>query len=533
MAIELTISATADSLVKFNSIAPYLMLFQISLVIFVSDANASNMNLTNSAIMLRSTKGAATMDFSEYSNYDGLGLGELIAKREVSAQEVADCAHQAIQTKNPSLNAVLTELDGQPYSQGQPFSGVPFLIKELVLQAEGALSRGGSRATQEIPSPADSELMHRFRQAGLHLIGTTQTPEMGYNATTETVAFGPVHNPWKAGHSAGGSSGGSGASVAAGIVPVAHANDGGGSVRVPASCNGLVGLKPTRDRTPTGPAMADPLFSHAIEFALTRSVRDCAALLDCVAGPDVGAPHIIAPPSESFATSAAAPARQVKIAFVEGSLLGQPIHDECTKAAEKTRDLLQDLGHTIVPCPINLDFEEFATHINVIWCVFAAQFVAEVSSNMDCPADNDHFEGVTLTCAEFGANVSGLQILDAMGYVNRITRETAAAFSDFDVILSSTLSAPPPVHGTLNQNDGTLSAMEWTRQTFQYCTNTPLFNSTGQPAISLPMHWTPDNLPVGIQLAADMGAEGLLLNIASQLESASAWADKQATVRHP
>ena len=314
------------------------------------------------------------MEFSEYADYDALGLAQLVTDKQVSAQELADCARRAIEEKNPQLNAVLATVEDQPYTDNQPFSGVPFLVKELVLQAKGAPSRAGSRATPDILAPADSNLMQRFRQAGLHLVGTTQAPEMGYNATTETVAFGPVHNPWKQGHSAGGSSGGSGAAVAAGIVPIAHANDGGGSIRVPASCNGLVGLKPTRDRTPTGPAIADPLFAHAIEFVVSKSVRDSAVLLDCVAGPDLGAPHIIAPPAISFA-AAAAVSEPLKIAVLEGSMLGTPIHDENALAVRNTAQRLEALGHTLVDCPIRLDFEEFSEHINVVWCAFAAQFI--------------------------------------------------------------------------------------------------------------------------------------------------------------
>ena len=470
------------------------------------------------------------MNFDEYTNYDGLGLAALIASGEISASEAAEAAYSAIEGRNPALNAVLSTVKDQPFDSGQPFSGVPFLIKELILQAKGTFSRAGSRATPAVEMPEDSNLMSRFRGAGLQLVGTTQTPEMGYNATTETVAFGPVNNPWKAGFSAGGSSGGSGAAVAAGIVPIAHANDGGGSIRIPASCNGLVGLKPSRDRTPTGPGTSDPLFSHAIEYVLTRSVRDCAALLDCVAGPDLGAPHIIAAPEKNFAESAAQKMKPSRIAFVESSLLGGPIHEECAIAVKNAAKLLEDMGHTIVDCPLVFDFEEFAENTNIIWCAFAAQFVSQVSEVTGCNIDNDNFEAVTLTCAEFGAQTNAPQILNALDYVNRISRQTAAAFEDFDVILSSTMSVPPAAHGYLNQNDDQISAIDWTRKTFRYASNTPLFNSTGQPAISLPTHWTTDGLPVGIQLAAAMGEEGLLLNLATELESACDWNSRQRTL---
>ncbi len=467
------------------------------------------------------------MRFEEYTSYDALGLAALIASGDVSAAEVEACARQAIEDKNPALNAVLATVQNQPYDEDKPFSGVPFLIKELVLHAAGAPCRGGSRAIPNIPQDADSSLMQRFRAAGLHLIGTTQTPEAGYNATTETVAFGPVHNPWKTGHSAGGSSGGSGAAVAAGIVPLAHANDGGGSIRVPASCNGLVGLKPTRDRIPTGPDMSDPLFAHAIEFAVTRSVRDSAALLDLVAGPDSGAPHIIAPPSLPFADAAARDPGKLKIAYEPGSMLGTPIHDENAAAAANAATLLSELGHTVIESPVKIDFDEFAQHINVIWCAFNAFFVEQTCAATGCAPDVDHFEAVTLTTAEFGAACNATTLLTALDYVNRLTRETAAAFSDFDVLMSSTLGSPPPAHGVLDQNNAEISAIDWTRQTFRYATNTPLANSTGQPAISLPMHWSQDGLPIGVQLMGGMGQEGQLLALASQLEEAHGWQAKQ------
>jgi amidase len=468
---------------------------------------------------------------SEYIRHDGLGLAALIRAGEVSAAEVDAAARAAIAALNPGLNAVLSTLSDQPSAPGQPFSGVPFLIKELVLTARGAPCRSGSRALADAPQGADTELMARFRQAGLHLVGTTQSPEMGYNATTEPVAFGPVHNPWKRGHSAGGSSGGSGAAVAAGVVPIAHANDGGGSIRIPASCNGLVGLKPTRDRTPTGPGASDPLFAHAIEFVVTRSIRDCAALLDAVAGPDLGAPHLIAPPTVPFAAAAAAPHARLRIAVVERSLLGQPVAAECSAAIAHAGAVLEGLGHELVPCTLALDFDEFARHINVIWCASAARFVDEVSRATACAADADHFEAVTLTCAEFGAAATSLDVLAALDYVNRISRETARAFEGFDVLMSSTTCAPPPLHGTLDQHDVSLSAMDWTRNTFRYAGNTPLFNSTGQPAISLPLYWTADQLPVGVQFAGPMGGEGLLLNLGAQLELATGWAERQAELR--
>ena len=470
------------------------------------------------------------MRFEEYASYDGLGLAALIAAGEASAAEVETCVRQIVEERNPQLNAVLATVHNQTYAADRPFSGVPFLIKELVLHAAGAPCRAGSRAIPDTPHNVDTNLMQRFRAAGLRLVGTTQTPEAGYNATTEPVAFGPVHNPWKTGYSAGGSSGGSGAAVAAGIVPLAHANDGGGSIRVPASCNGLVGLKPTRDRTPTGPDMSDPLFAHGIDFAVTRSVRDSAALLDLVAGPDSGAPHIIAPPDLSFADAAAQAPGKLIIAYEPGSMLGTTTHAENAKAAADAATLLSELGHTVIESPVKIDFDEFTQHINVIWCAFNAFFVEQTCAAVGCVPDTDHFEAVTLTTAEFGAACNATDLLAALDYVNRLTRETAVAFAKFDVLMSSTLGSPPPAHGVLDQNNAEISAIDWTRQTFRYATNTPLANSTGQPAISLPMHWTEDGLPVGVQLMGGMGQEGLLLSLGQQLEETLNWQTKQRTL---
>jgi len=344
------------------------------------------------------------MDFSEYAELDAIGLAELVNKGEVSAAEVELVARNAISEKNPLLNAIISTVEGQPAGDGS-LSGVPFLVKELVIHAEGVPCRSGSRALPNTPVLHDSELMTRFRKAGLNLLGSTQTPEVGYNATTETEAFGPVHNPWKTGFSAGGSSGGSGAAVAAGLVPVAHANDGGGSIRIPASCNGLVGLKPTRDRTPTGPDYSDPLFGHGIEFVLSRSVRDSALLLDEVSGPDLGAPHLIAPPAINFVESVAAAPKKLRVAIPRGSLLGTPMHEEALRAVENAATLLVELGHEVVESSLQFDFDEFAQHVNSLWCAFAAEFIDDVTRLLGCSADNKHFEAVTLSCAEFGSDL--------------------------------------------------------------------------------------------------------------------------------
>ena len=283
------------------------------------------------------------LSFDEYARLDGTALAELIRRRDVSAAEVRAVAIAEIERFNPRLNAVLEVLrdssaaDIAALRPDAPFAGVPFMIKELSLHARGAPCRMGSRLAANVSFPTDTELMARFRRAGLVTIGTTQTPEFGYCGTTEPVAFGPAHNPWRLGYSPGGSSGGSGAAVGARIVPIAHANDGGGSIRIPASSNGLVGLKPTRDRTPSGPDVSDPLFGHAIEFVVTRSVRDAAAMLDAVAGPDVGAPANVAPVEGSFLEQSKRAPRRLRIACMTQSPFGAPLHPECAESMRRTR----------------------------------------------------------------------------------------------------------------------------------------------------------------------------------------------------
>ena len=290
---------------------------------------------------------------SEYSSYDGLGLAELVRKEEVTAQELTNAALEGIEKINPVLNCVnnvLADNAGKEISAGiadGPFKGVPFLIKEIVLHAADVPCNMGSKLADGFTLPHDTELMARYRKAGLVTVGTTPTPEFGYNATTEATFYGPTRNPWNTNHSPGGSSGGSGAAVAAGIVPVAHANDGGGSIRIPASCNGLVGLKPTRGRIPSGPDYGELLNGIAIEFALTRTVRDCAALLDAVAGPDTGCYGWPAPPELSYLSESAKQPGKLRIAWMGKAHSGVPVDAECLKTLQETVQLCHDLGHEL------------------------------------------------------------------------------------------------------------------------------------------------------------------------------------------
>lgn len=476
------------------------------------------------------------ISLSDYASHDGLGLADLVARKQVKPEELVATALQAIEKLNPKLNAVLQTLpthaaesirSGLP--QG-PFTGVPFLIKELVVHAKGVRCDMGSKLAQGFTPQEDTELMARFRRAGLVLVGTTQTPELGYNPTTETVLFGPVHNPWDLTRSAGGSSGGSGAAVAAGIVPLAHANDGGGSIRIPASCNGLVGLKPSRDCVPTGPDYGDPLCGLACEFIVSRSVRDSAALLDIVAGADIGAPGMLPAPLRPYHEQIATPPSKLRVAWTTTPASGAKVAPDCEKAVHETVRLLEGLGHTLIEDRPRYDWESFLRNVHVIWTAFTTAMVDGVGAVLGRKPSLDNLEAVTLACYEDGKRYTAADLVNAMAYNNILSRQIGAFFQTCDVFVTPTIAQPPAPLGELNQNRRGMTAMEWTQQVFTYVPFTPVFNSTGQPAISLPLHWSTNELPIGVQFVGHFGDEATLLRLAAQLEQARPWAGKWPAV---
>ncbi len=476
------------------------------------------------------------LSFAEYGRLDGIGLGELIARREVSAEEVRQTALAAIERLNPQLNAVIRVLEAESAREvaaglpAAPFSGVPFAIKELALHAANVPFDLGSRLTRGTVFPHDSELMARFRRAGLLSVATTQTPELGYCPTTETVLHGPVHNPWRRGRSPGGSSGGSGAAVAAGILPLAHANDGGCSIRIPASCNGLVGLKPTRDRVPTGPDVSDPLFGLAVELAVTRSVRDTAALLDLVHGPDPGAPGELPPPRRPFAAELQADPGRLRVAFTTVPASGKPVESACRTAVERTAALLAELGHQVEEGAPAFEWEPFLRHTHVLWTAFTAASADLFGALAGRTPSPDLLERTTWECYLDGRRRSAAEVVASLGYNNVLSRSFGAFFARHDVWLTPTLARPPVEHGEIDQNREGMSAEQWTEHVFDWCPFTPMINATGQPAISLPLHTSSDGLPIGVQLVGRFAEEATLLCLAGQLERAAPWAERRPPV---
>jgi amidase len=476
------------------------------------------------------------MRLDEYAKHDALGLAELVRRGETTPAELRDAALEGIARVNPAINAVLQILADRSKASIEagvpdgPFRGVPFLIKELMCHAEGVPLDFGSRLAKGICFGHDTELMARFRRAGLVLVGTTQTPEMGYNPTTETVLHGPVHNPWMRGRSAGGSSGGSGAAVAAGIVPIAHANDGGGSIRIPASCNGLVGLKPTRDRVPNGPDSSDPLFGWGVELAVSRTVRDTAAMLDAVSGPDLGAPSHPVPPARPFLEEVGAKPGRLRIAFTTKPASGKTIDPECVTAVERTAKLLEEMGHQLVEAQPPLDWDAYLRAAHPVWAAFTARGVDTIAQLTGRKPSLDTLEAATFACYQDGKRLLATELLQGLEYANTLSRAFGHFFEQHDMLLTPTIARRPVPHGEMDQNKAGITAWEWTQHAFDLVPFTPAFNTTGQPAISLPLHWSADGLPIGVQFAARFGEEAALLRLAAQLEEARPWRDRRPPV---
>ncbi|WP_437668883.1 amidase [Sorangium sp. So ce131] len=470
------------------------------------------------------------MKLSDYAERDATGLAQMIAAREVSAEEVQRAAREAVEQVNPALNALVGDLFDAPLSceADGPFRGVPFAIKDLAIHAAGVPTRLGSRLTGPgIPFPHDTELMARFRRAGLAAIGRTATPEFGFNASTEPVAGGPTRNPWDVARAAGGSSGGSAALVAARALPVAHANDGGGSIRIPAGWCGLVGLKPTRGRTPPGPDFDEMLSGLAVEFAVTRTVRDAAALLDAVQGAGVGDKYEIGPPSRPYSKEIGAPPGRLRVAVTTRSWSGSPVDPEHVQAAVAVGRELASLGHVVEEASPPLDWEAFLRSQLTIWTCFVAHGALTLSEALGVPLGPEVLEATTLASVEHARRLTAIDVYNANQLCNTARRAVAAFFQHHDVLLTPTVATPPPPIGYLDANDARLGALGWLEKLFDVIPFTPLFNVTGQPAMSLPLGQTSCGLPIGVQLVGRYGDEATLFQLAAQLEQALPWQQRR------
>jgi amidase len=462
---------------------------------------------------------------------DALGLAELVRTRQVSPAELLDATFARIARWNPHIHAVVASMEDEARAAAAapgdgPFAGVPFLIKDLLAAVKGVPLRGGSALLDGYVPPHDSELVARYRRAGLVLCGKTSTPELGILPTTEARVYGePCRNPWDLSRSTGGSSGGAAAAVAAGIVPAAHASDGGGSIRVPASACGVFGLKPTRGRNPLGPDVGDVIGGLGVEHVVSRTVRDSAALLDATQGPDVGAPYVAPAPERTYLEETRLPPRPLRLGLVTRSPLDGPVHPSCVAAATRAARLCEGLGHRVEERVIGVPGPMMFDAFMAIWSSGLAMTVEAFALVRGVPSTDPPLEPLTKALLAAGRRVPAWRYLLSWGFLHRVSRAIQAAhFVDLDGLITPTLAEPPPPLGSFaGTDDDPLAGM---KRAAAFTPFTALANITGQPAMSLPLHVDETGLPVGVQVVGRFGDEGTLFRLAAQLEAASPWADR-------
>lgn len=452
---------------------------------------------------------------------DAVGLSTLIRKGEVSAPEVLERAIEDTEAKNPELNAVVTKIYDEAMLQAKkplpesPVAGVPFLIKDLNFVKDVPCSFG-SRLFENFVPDHDADIVKRYREAGLLIFGKTNTPEFGLACTTESVLLGPCRNPWNTGYTTGGSSGGAAAAVAAGILPAAHATDGGGSIRIPASCCGLVGLKPTRGRTPLGPDVGEGWGGMAIGHVVSRSVRDSAAFLDISHGASIGDPYAAPYFGGSYLKDHQADPGKLRIAINLTPMTDKPVHAECIKAVTEAASLCELLGHYVEEATPDVHRDAFGEAVSTVILANVAHTIQARCVALGVEPSADNLEHLSLVLAEGGRSFTADQYAAAMLHIHQATRTMGHFFQHYDVVLSPTLLSPPVSLGWMDTNSPDFETYNERFTAFWGFTN--LYNATGQPSMSLPLHLTPDRLPVGVQFSADAGHECLLLQLGRQLE---------------
>jgi amidase len=490
--------------------------------------------------------------FHEFESYDAVGLAGLIRSGELSVKEVVAAAIERIERHNPSVNAVVTKtynrglaLADQGVPDG-PLAGVPFLLKDLSAEWKGVPSTEGSRSLQWYVPATTSTLVGRYERAGLVILGKTNVPEFGLAPVTECELHGTANNPWDLTLTPGGSSGGSAAAVAAGMVPVAHASDGGGSIRIPASHTGLFGLKPTKGRTPSGPDRAEGWYGMSTAHVVTRSVRDSAALLDATHGPEVGDRSGVAPPERPFLEEVGAPTGRLRVGVVNGGVLHDDIDAECRAAVSETADLLHDLGHQVEGVELPVDRTAWKNAFLVMVAASTTQVIQWAAQLQGvAKPDPSQYELPTWILGLVGRQLGAVDFADAYLTLGSTARAMGRVMEQFDVVVSSTMAKPPWPHGALQPTGAERRVLEGLRRApakpalmlafrqlvdkvMHPIPNTLVFNMTGQPAMSVPLHWTSEGLPVGVQFAARFGDEATLFRLAGQLEEARPWFDRRA-----
>jgi amidase len=489
------------------------------------------------------------MDFKDYVAHDATGLAELVARREVSAHELLELALAQLRRTQPRINAVCRLMESEARAQlaaplpAGPFAGVPFLLKDGVQDVAGLPTGYGSAGMQHLVPTETAHVVRRYQAAGLVIFGKTNLPEFALKGVTDSRANGRTNNPWNVEHVPGGSSGGAAAAIASGVLPMAAAADGGGSIRIPAACCGLFGLRPSRGRVPSGPGIGEAWYGASSEGVISRSVRDSARMLDALAGPEPGDPYAIAPPELPYADAIRRPTRPLRIGFSAVSPLGTPVHPEAVAAVDDAARLLASLGHHVEPAAPDIDGPLLA---RCYLHIYFGQVPAAMARAYAAGAKRSEFEPMTRVIETLGKATSAATLTSHLALWNQHARALARFHERFDLLLTPALAHPPVRHGTgeppawqqavldvldrtgllgLFARSGLAAATvdKIATDSLQYVPFTQLANLTGTPAMSVPLHWTADGLPLGVQFVAPFGREDQLLQLAAQLEQARPW----------
>ena len=477
----------------------------------------------------------------ELGEYDALGLAELVRTKQVSAKELLDTAVARAEAVQPDLNcfsalyADLAERQLTKMPEDAPFAGVPFITKDLAVAIEGAPLTNGSISWKGFEAPGDSTLTKRYRDAGLVLFGQTTSPEFGLTTTTESTLYGQTKNPWDVTRTSGGSSGGASAAVAAGVVPLAQASDGGGSIRIPAACTGLFGMKPSRGRVPMGPSRTEGWNGLSTTHAVSRTVRDNAALLDASHGPEIGSRYYAPAPERSFLDEVAQSPGKLRIALWPVAPNGTAPDADAETGLMSTAKLLESLGHTVVEAAPDIDGEALGKAALFTISANIAAMIDERAAMLGRDVREDELEPITFSMANLGRTVPMVELAAANNLFNTAAIQYEQFLEDggFDITLSTTLSRAPDPLGKLAL---TADPDEMGAAVATFAPHCPLFNQTGAPAMSVPLHWTeptetaPEGLPIGMMFGARYGQEGLLFRLAGQLEEAQPWAHRRPPV---
>ncbi len=464
---------------------------------------------------------------------DATAQADLVRKGEVTPAELVEAAIARAEVINPKLNAIVIPMYGEARAAAQdtpdgPLKGVPFMLKDLAAEYAGVPFNEGSRFLEGYVPDGDQELTRRYKAAGLVTIGKGNTSEYGLLPTAEPELYGPARNPWNTDHMTGGSSGGSAAAVAAGIVPVAHANDGGGSIRIPASCCGLFGLKPTRGRNSLAPHYGDIGNGLVHEHVVSRSVRDSAAVLDATSGIVPGDPYAPPPPDRPFADEIGADPGTLRIALMTGSMNGCEVHGDCVSAAEAAAALCESLEHTVEVAAPDVEWEPTAKLFSALWAGQFGWVVADWSRRVNREPEEKYFEPWTWRMYEVARETSAADYLLAVQDGQAIARQVAQFFETYDMLLTPTVAAPPLPIGSFIWT--TERRREARTAVAQFSSHTPIFNITGQPAMNVPLTWNDAGLPIGTQFAGRYGNEATLFRLAAQLEEAQPWAERRPDI---